>query len=253
MGLPKIAVPEYSLKLPSSGEEIKYRPFLVKEEKLLLISIESEDEKQILNSTKQVIKNCVFTKLNIDKLPIFDIEYIFLWLRARSKGEIVDLKYSCPKCKGEIPVQVNIEDVKVNTVDGHSNKIDLTDDLGVCLKYPDMSFQSEIESIKDKDQITIMFHSVLKCIDYIYDQKEMYSAKDYTTDELNDFLESLNDKQFEKITKFFETSPKLKHEIKLECLRRIKDEDKKDKKNKKVEVCGYTEDVVLEGLQSFFD
>jgi hypothetical protein len=254
MGLPRVAVPEYSLKLPSSGEEIKYRPFLVKEEKLLLIATESEDENEIIVATKNVIKNCVFSELDIDKLPIFDIEYIFLWLRARSKGEMIDLKYSCPKCKGEIPVQVNVEDVKVETVDGHSNKIELTDDLGICLKYPNMSFQSEIEALKDKDQITLMFQSVLMCIDYIYDQKEMYSAKDYTTDELNDFLESLNDKQFEKITMFFETAPKLKHNVKLECLRRIKDEDKKDKKkDKKVEVCGYTEDVVLEGLQSFFD
>ena len=249
MGLPKIAVPEYSLTLPSTGEELKYRPFLVKEEKLLLIAMESEDEKQIMDATKNVIRNCVFSDINIDSLPIFDIEYIFLWLRGRSKGEEIELKYNCPTCKGEIPVFFNIEDVNVKKDDKHTNKILLTDDLGVCLKYPDMKLQEKIDNINhdDNKQIEIIFKTILLSIDYLYDDEKTYPAKDHTSDEMQEFLESLSDDQFQKIAKFFETMPKLKHDVKLECKNKVKGEGKKKDKE-----CGYKEDMTLEGLQSFF-
>ena len=247
MGLPKIAVPEYSLILPSTGEEIKYRPFLVKEEKVLLIAMESEDEKQITDATKTTIKNCVFGNINVDSLPIFDIEYIFLWLRARSKGEEIELKYSCPDCKGEIPVFFNIEDVKVQKGDEHTNKIQLTDELGVCLKYPDMKLQERIDNIDSDNQIEVIFKTILLSIDYLYDNEKTYPAKDHTTAEMEEFLESLSDDQFQKISKFFETMPKLKHEVKLECKNKVKGEGKKKDK-----ICGYKEDMTLEGLQSFF-
>ena len=138
MGLPKIAVPEYSMTLPSNGKEVKYRPFLVKEEKLLLIAMESEKEDEIMNAIKNVMKNCVYGTIDIDTLPLFDIEYIFLWLRAKSKGEMIELNYNCPTCKGKIPVSFSIEDINVHKTDEHTNKINFTDELGVVLKYPDM-------------------------------------------------------------------------------------------------------------------
>ena len=247
MGLPKIAVPEYSLKLPSTGEEIKYRPFLVKEEKILLIAMESEDEKQIADATKTVIKNCIFGNVDIETLPIFDIEFIFLWLRGRSKGEEIELKYDCPTCKGEIPVSFNIEDVNVKKTEGHINKIQITDELGVCLKYPDMNLQSRIDDIDSDKQIEIVFKTILLSIDYIYDNEKTYPAKDHTADEMQDFIESLSDEQFQKISKFFDTMPKLQHDITLECTNKVKGDSKKKDK-----VCGYKEDMTLEGLQSFF-
>ena len=248
MGLPIIAVPEYSLKLPSTDEEIKYRPFLVKEEKLLLIAMESEDEKQIIEATKNVIKNCIINKIDIDVLPIFDIEYIFLWLRARSKGEVIELNYKCPQCEKTVPISFNIEDIKIHRKDEHTNKIQLTNDLGVCMRYPDMKLQSKLDSIDKDKQIELVLRSMMICIDYIYDNENIYSRKDHTEKELEEFLESLSDAQFQKVSSFFETMPKLKHEVKLECKNKIKEEGKKKEK-----VCNYTEDIVLEGLQSFFE
>ena len=175
MGLPKIAVPEYSLKLPSTDEEIKYRPFLVKEEKLLLIAMESEDEKQIIEATKNVIKNCIINKIDIDVLPIFDIEYIFLWLRARSKGEVIELNYKCPQCEKTVPISFNIEDIKIHRKDEHTNKIQLTNDLGVCMRYPDMKLQSKLDSIDKDNQIELVLRSMMICIDYIYDNENIYA------------------------------------------------------------------------------
>jgi len=256
MGLPKVAVPKYSLKLPSTDKEIQYRPFLVKEEKLLLIAMESDDEKQVVEATKDVIKNCIVGDVDVDSLPIFDIEYIFLWLRARSKGEVIELKYKCPKCEKTIPVSFNVEDVKVTKNNQHTTKIQLTDELGVCLRYPDMNLQNKIDSISKDNQIEIILKSILLCIDYIYDNENIYARKDHTEKELEEFLESLSDTQFQKISTFFETMPRLKHEVKLECLNRIEEKQegkKKESKKKEKKVCGYTEDLVLEGLQSFFE
>jgi hypothetical protein len=247
MGLPKIVVPEYSLILPSTGEEIKYRPFLVKEEKILLIAMESEDEKQIMDATKNVIKNCIFGDINIDEMPTFDIEYIFLWLRGKAKGEEINLKYKCPQCENELPVSFNIEDIKVKKNDEHSNKININENLGVVMKYPNMSLQVKIDNMKDISDIDKIFKTVLLCIDYIYDAEKTYSTKDHTAAEMEEFLESLTDDQFQKISKFFETMPKLKHEVKLECKNKVKGEGKKKDKE-----CGYKEDMTLEGLQSFF-
>tara|TARA_B100000029_G_scaffold304320_1_gene297194 strand:+ start:886 stop:1635 length:750 start_codon:yes stop_codon:yes gene_type:complete len=248
MGLPKIAIPEYRLTLPSTGKEIKYRPFLVKEEKLLLIAMESEDSKQIIDATINVIKNCIVDNIDVETLPMFDIEYVFLWLRARAKGELIELKYNCPDCKKEIPVSFSVEDVKVFKTESHTNKIELTNDLGIVLKYPNIVLQNEIDSTDDKvNQIENILKSILLCIDYIYDKDKTYSQKDHTVEEMEEFLESLNDEQFLKISNFFETMPKLKHKVIIECKNKIKEEGKK-----KGKVCGYTEDIVLEGLQSFF-
>ena len=250
MGLPTITVPKYSLHLPSSGDEIKYRPFLVKEEKLLLIAMESEDEKQIMEATKTVINNCVFGDIDVDTMPLFDIEYIFLWLRAKAKGELVELKYNCPECENIIDISFNIEDVKVKKIEKHTNKIELTDSLGVVLKYPNMTIQSKLDKFNDESDIEKIFKTIQYCIDFIYDAEATYPAKDHTEKELKDFLESLTDAQFQKIAKFFEEVPALKHTVTLECKKKIKGDDKKKSKPK---ICGYKEDVVLEGLASFFD
>lgn len=247
MGLPKIAVPEYSLTIPSSGKEVKYRPFLVKEEKILLIAMESEDENQIVNATRDVIKNCVYGDINVDDMPTFDIEYIFLWLRAKSKGEIIELNYNCPDCKNQIPLSFNVEEVKVINEVTHSPKIEFSENLGVVMRYPNIAIQQKLDTLKEENNINKIFKTVLLCIDYIYDAENTYSNKDHTEQEMNEFLESLTDEQFQKVSTFFETMPKLKHEVKLECKNKVKGEGKKKDK-----VCGYTEDMVLEGLQSFF-
>ena len=179
MGLPKIAVPEYSLKLPSDGKEVKYRPFLVKEEKLLLMAMETENEKEIMNATKNVITSCVFGDIDVPNIPTFDVEYIFLWLRAKAKGEIIDLKYTCPKCAATIPVSFNIEDIKVTKEEKHSSKVEITDELGVVLKYPNMSVQVQIDQFDEKiSDVEKIFQTVLLCIDYIYDKENMYSVKE---------------------------------------------------------------------------
>jgi hypothetical protein len=246
MGLPSITVPQYSLILPSTGKEYKYRPFLVKEEKILLIAMESEDEKQIINATIDIIKNCVVGDINIDDLPMFDIEYIFLQLRGKAKGEVLELKYTCPKCNGQIPIAINIEDIKVNKKDDHTNKIALDDTLGIVMKYPNIEIQRKLVDVqKDKSSVEGLFETIIHCIDYIYDAESTYPAKDHTQKELVDFLESLNDKQFQDITKFFETAPTLKHEIDLHCKNKAKGKDSK--------VCNYKEKVMLEGLNSFFE
>ena len=247
MTLPTITVPQYSLTLPSTGKEYKYRPFLVKEEKILLIAMESEDEKQIIDATVNIIKNCIVGEIDIDDLPIFDIEYIFLQLRGKAKGEILELKYACPKCKEQIPLAINIDEIKVEKKDGHSNKIELTDVVGIVMKYPNIEVQKKLTDIaKNTTEIEGLFETITNCIDYIYDAESTYPAKDHTKKELHDFLESINDEQFQKISKFFETAPSLKHEIELHCKNKVKGKGKEKKE------CGYKEKTMLEGLNSLF-
>ena len=248
MGLPKIAVPEYSLILPSTGKEYKYRPFLVKEEKLLLIAMESEDQQQIIDATITIIKSCIVGDLNIDDLPMFDIEYIFLQLRGKAKGEVIDLNYKCPKCNGQIPISINIETIEIEKKDGHNTKVELTDNLGMVMKYPNIAIQKKLVDIQEEStNIEGMFDTIIHCIDYIYDAESTYPAKDHTTKELTEFLESLNDTQFQKVSKFFETAPSLKHDIELHCKNKTKGKETKGK------VCNYKEKVTLEGLASFFE
>ena len=248
MGLPRVAVPEYSMTLPSNEKEVKYRPFLVKEEKLLLMAMESEKEDEIMDAIKNVITNCVQGDINIDKLPLFDIEYIFLWLRAKSKGEVIELNYSCPKCKGKIPVSFSVEDIKIHKSDNHSNKVELTDDLGIVLNYPDIVLQKKIASLPDDlKEVELIFKTILTCIDYIYDAETTYPAKDHSKEELLTFVESLTDDYFKQITNFFETIPALKHKAVLNCTNKVK------RKGKEAKVCNHKEDIELEGLASFFE
>jgi hypothetical protein len=243
MALPTIAVPEYTLILPSTGKELKYRPFLVKEEKILLIAMESEEEKDIINAIKNIINNCVFSELNVDDMPMFDLEYIFLQLRGKSKGEKIDLKYECPKCNKNIPVSINIDDIKVIKNKDNNRKIKFNDNLGVKMKYPSLQLQNDLSSMKEESGETeTIFRSIVKSIDYIYDNENTYPAKDHTEKELSDFIESLTDNYFQKMSKFFETVPVLKHEFEIKCSGKKKDKS-----------CGYKEKKTLEGLSNFFD
>ena len=243
MGLPIIAVPNYQLTIPSSGEVMNYRPFLVKEEKILLIAMESDDEVQMTSAIKNIIENCVKNKVDVDNMPMFDIEYIFLQLRAKSKGEEIDMSFPCEKCKKPIPIKVDLSKVEVTRTEGHTNKIPLSEDVGVMMKYPSMEIQKQIK--EDKTEVENIFSTIISCIDSIWDKETVYSTKDHTAEELNTFLESLPDNSFTKIQKFFDTVPKLKHEFELKCI-------SKNGKGKKASICGWKDTKTLEGLGSFF-
>ena len=240
MPLPKIATPSYELELPSTGKTITYRPFLVKEEKLLVIALESEDTKQITNAIKAVIRACVLTKgIKVETLPTFDIEYLFLNIRGKSVGEDLDVKLICPDDnKTEVNVNINLDDIQVNKPEGHSNKIKLDNNLMMELKYP--SLNEFIKNNFDPNEVGTnameqSFDLIGSCINKIYNEDEVWVAADCSKKEINDFLDSMNSNQFKEVEKYFETMPKLSHTVKV--------------KNPKTKV---ESDVVREGLASFF-
>ena len=240
MPLPKIATPSYELELPSTGKTIQYRPFLVKEEKLLVIALESEDTKQITNAIKAVIRSCVLTKgVKIETLPTFDIEFLFLNIRGKSVGEEIDVNLICPDDnETEVNVSVSLDDIQVQKPEGHSNQIKLDDNLIMELKYPSLNefiknnFDPNDTSKNPMDQ---SFDLIGSCISKIYNEDEVWAAADCSKKELNDFLDSMNSSQFKEVENFFETMPKLSHELKVT--------------NPKTKV---KSTVVLEGLSSFF-
>ena len=238
MPLPKIATPSYELELPSSGKTIKYRPFLVKEEKVLVIAMESEDTKQITNAIKAVLKSCVQTKgIKIEALPTFDIEYLFLNIRGKSVGEELEVNIICPD-DGEtsVPVMIALEDIQVEKLDDHSPQIKLDSKLMMEMKYPSLDeFIKNNFDFKEENQMDQSFQLIASCIDKIYSDEEVWATADCTKKEVNEFLESMNSSQFKLIEKFFETMPKLQHTITV------------TNPNTKVK-----SDVVLEGLASFF-
>ena len=238
MPLPKIATPTYELELPSSGETIKYRPFLVKEEKLLVIALESEDNKQITNAIKVVLKNCILTKgIKVETLPTFDIEYLFLNIRGKSVGEEIEVNVTCPD-DGETQVKttINLDDIEVQKDDNHTNKLKLDDSIMMELKYPSLEqFIKNNFDFDDKSAMDQSFDLIATCIDKIYTEDEVWAAADCTKKEVKEFMESMNSTQFKSIEEFFNTMPKLSHTIKV--------------KNPKTKV---ESDVVLEGLASFF-
>jgi hypothetical protein len=236
--LPKIATPTYELELPSTEQEIKYRPFLVKEEKLLVLALESEDTKQITNAIKTVIKSCIETKnIKVELLPTFDIEYLFLNIRGKSVGEEIEVNIICPDDEETVvPIKINVDDIQVQKNPEHSNKIKLDDSIMMEMKYP--SLEQFIKSNFDLSANSTMdqsFELIGSCINKIYTEDEVWVAADVTKKELMDFLDQMNTSQFKQIEKFFETMPKLSHKIKV--------------KNPKTEV---ESEVVLEGLSSFF-
>ena len=238
MPLPRIAAPTYELELPSSGKSIQYRPFLVKEEKVLVIALESEDTKQITTAIKNVIKNCVLTKgLKVESLPTFDIEYLFLNIRGKSVGEELEVNIICPDDEEtQVPVTIDLDDIKVVKDEEHTNKVKLDETLMMEMKYPSLDqFIKNNFDFKDQNAMDQSFELIASCIDKIYSEEEVWATEDCTKKELNEFLESMNSSQFKDIEKFFETMPKLSHTIKVT--------------NPKTKV---ESDVVLEGLASFF-
>ena len=238
MPLPKIATPTYSLVLPSTEKEISYRPFLVKEEKLLVLALESEDTKQITTAIKAVLKNCIQTKgIKVESLPTFDIEYLFLNIRGKSVGESIDVNIICPDDeKTSVKVVIDLDDIQVKKTEGHSNKVKLDDTLMMELKYPSLDeFIKNNFDFKDENAMEQSFNLIASCIDKIYNEEEVWVADDCTKKEIKEFLESMNSSQFKKIEEFFTTMPKLSHTIKV------------TNPNTKVE-----SEVVLEGLASFF-
>lgn len=238
MPLPKISTPTYELELPSTGQEIQYRPFLVKEEKLLVLALESENTKEITTAIKNVIKSCIQTKnIKVESLPTFDIEYLFLNIRGKSVGEEIEVNVICPD-DGEtyVPVKINIDEIQVQKNEEHTNKIQVDDNIIMQMKYP--SLDQFIKNNFDFSGDTNMdqsFDLVASCIDKIFNDEEVWTSSDVTKKELIDFLEQMNSAQFKQIEKFFETMPKLSHSVKV--------------KNPKTEV---ESEVVLEGLSSFF-
>ena len=238
MPLPKIATPTYSLVLPSIEKEINFRPFLVKEEKLLVLALETEDTKQITTAIKAVIKNCIQTKgIKVETLPTFDIEYLFLNIRGKSVGESLDVNIICPDDeKTNVPVTIDLDDIKVKKTEGHSNKVKLDNTLMMELKYPSLDeFIKSNFDFKEDNNMDRSFDLIASCIDKIYNEEEVWSTADCTKKEVIGFLEQMNSAQFKEIEKFFETMPKLSHTVEL-----------LNPKTKKKST------VVLEGLSSFF-
>ena len=218
MPLPRIATPTYELELPSTEQTIKFRPFLVKEEKLLVIALESENTKQITNAIKTVIKNCIETKgIKVETLPTFDIEYLFLNIRAKSVGEEIDVNIICPDDEEtSVSVKINVDENKIQTNEDHTNKIKLDDTLMMEMKYPSLEqFIKNNFDISNNSAIDQSFELVASCVDKIYNEDEVWAAADVTKKELMDFLDQMNTAQFKQIEKFFETMPKLSHTIKV--------------------------------------
>ena len=217
MTLPKINVPEYTLEIPSTNEEVKFRPFLVKEEKLLLISQESGDETSLYTAIKNLVNNCCYNKIDVDALPLFDIEYVFLQIRAKSVNEIADVKVICPDDgETEVDIKVDLTKVQVHMDDKHNSKIPLTDDIGVVMAYPNLA-SILLTSTEDVEQNASdkMFQMIQDCILQIWQGEETFDAMDYTVKDKKDFIENLNHTQFEKIQQFFETMPTVKHEVEV--------------------------------------
>lgn len=242
MPLPKINTPIFELILPSTGETVKYRPFLVKEQKILMLAMEGNDDKDISTAIKQIINNCAIDSIDVEKLPSFDVEYFFTRLRAKSIAENVDLNMrhergknkSGQECNGETKVSINLMDIEVSKPENHIDKIILDENagIGVKLKYPTMKNVDTSSAKTDLDLATI---SIISSIEYIFDKEEIYKKEDHTEKDIISFIDSLSQNQFEKLAKFFETIPKLKHTIKWTCKK-----------------CGEDDSVVLEGMNNFF-
>ena len=236
MALPKLTTPTYELEIPSTDEKIKYRPFLVKEEKILMMAMESKSSADITQAVKDIVMECTFNKVKIDDMPMFDVEYIFLNIRSKSVGEVSKLKLLCPDDgKTYADVEVNLSEVKVQVGDDHTNKIELGNGMGMIMKYPtiDSFKESGIKDINPSNMLEVISTCILQI--YEEDGKKVYDTKDQTKKEVTDWIEQLNSKQFKDVQNFFETMPKLKHEITIK--------NPKTKKESK---------IMLNGLNDFF-
>jgi hypothetical protein len=236
MALPKLGVPTYELDLPSTGKQVKYRPFLVKEEKVLLLALESDDEKEVINAVKNILRSCVLSRVKVDQLPSFDLEYLFLKIRAASVSETINMTVTCTD-DGETQVQtiIDLSDVKVFRPEDHSNKIMLTDTMGIIMKYPSMDRFIESQFLDKDIKTDEVFKFIAEHIEQIFDGDEVYDSTTTTPKEFVEFVDGLTSKQFESIQKFYDTMPRLSHTFTV------------TNPNTDNE-CSYT----IEGLQSFF-
>jgi hypothetical protein len=241
MALPKIDTPVYELELPLSKKTIRFRPFLVKEQKNLMMAMEAEDRETIERNIRQVLNNCTLTEgVDIDSLPVTDIEYYFINLRARSVGEIVENKYVCTnevepntQCNNKMDAKFNLLDIKVEMPEGVTNEIALDGKLTIKLKYPEYSIVQKL--MEKTSAVDVAFEIIVHSIEYIYDGEQFYYAKDSTHEELMAFIETLNNEQFAKLENFFDNLPRLKKDIKLKCSK-----------------CGFEHTIAMEGLEGFF-
>jgi hypothetical protein len=240
MSLPIMSTPTYNLVVPSTGVSVKYRPFLVKEEKALLIAQQSEDVTIMVDSLKSVIKSCLIDKVDVDKLATFDLEYIFTQIRAKSVGEVIDLLFPCDNDHGEdnekarVKISIDLTKLEVVKVPSHTNKIELFGDVGVVLKYPTLDIMKQLENLNGND-LDAVFSVVAESIDYIYQGDEIFYGKEQKKEELIQFLNNLTSEQFVKVQEFFSTMPRISKEVEYGC-----------------PVCGKQHKKVLEGMQSFF-
>ena len=236
MALPKIGYPTYELELPSTGKTVKYRPFLVKEEKILLLALEGKDEKHIVNAVKDLLRNCVISRIKVETLPSFDLEYLFLKIRAASIGEEISLSVTClDDNKTQVEAKININEVEVFKPKGHNTKIMFDKTTGIIMKYPSMQQFVDREFLQKDMKTDEVYDFIADSIDQIFDAEEVYDKTTTTKKEFRTFVDGLTTKQFEKIQNFYETCPKLKHTFKV--------------KNPNT---GVESDYTIEGLQSFF-
>jgi len=237
MSLPRINTPEYTLVVPSTDEEVKFRPFLVKEEKVLLIAQETGGEQSLYHAIKNLVETCCFGKINVDDLPLFDIEYIFIQIRAKSVGEVAKIQVICPDDGiTEVKVKIDLTKLQVEMDDKHNPRIQLTDDIGVLMSYPNLAtVLSMKKDTEEESNVDNMFKMIQDCMYQIWQGEETFDVSDYTDKEKQEFLDSLNHKQFEKLQVFFETMPSLKKEVAVT--------------NPKTKV---KSKVSLEGMDSFF-
>jgi len=240
MALPMNSTPTYNLVIPSTKKSVKYRPFLVKEEKSILIAQQSEDIVVMVDTLKDVIRSCILDKIDPESLATFDLEYIFTQIRAKSVGEIVELYFPCDVDHGEqndkakVKISIDLTKIEVEVPEGHSNKIELFDDVGIIMKYPTIELMTQLENT-DSDDIDNIFNIVASCIDVIYEGDKIHYAKETKKQELLDFLYNLNSGQFVKVQNFFASIPRIKKEVEYDC-----------------PICGLHHKKTLEGMQSFF-
>ena len=236
MALPKIGYPTFELELPSTGKTVKYRPFLVKEEKVLLLALESEDEKQITSAVKDLIKNCVISRIKVETLPSFDLEYLFLKIRAASIGEIITLTVTClDDNETTVEANININEVEVFRPEGHDRKIMFTEESGIIMNYPSMKQFVDREFLQKEMKTEEVYEFIADSIDQIFDGEDVYDSSTTSKKEFREFLDTLTTKQFEKVQQFYASAPKLRHQFTVVNPKTGKDSN-------------YT----IEGLQSFF-
>lgn len=232
MALPIVEVPKYSVTIPSTGESVVYRPYLVKEEKILMIAMESENQEQVMRAVKEVIAACTFNKINVDTLTVFDMEYVFLKLRSKSVGEVSKIGIKCAECSSLNDIEVQLDILEVTKPEEDSSVVMITDKIGVKLRYPTVK---DVNVLSKYSGTEAAMKTIVACIDNIFDDEKVYPAKDSTPKELEQFVEALNSEQFKKMQKFFETMPSLKHDAKFTC-----------------SSCGHQNELLIKGLANFF-